>query len=332
MSNDHQEYTNRFCPIYPNNSLLSISSYHSPKNTKKQHSTAKLQKKLLISVATHKKNSTFVQKKMESDKRIIKKIWLPLGCIIISTYIGILFINYYSAAKQKFQQENMQQKTSDTLRVAIIGDSWAERHYFHQCRIDSLIKEYSGINSKTVSFGISGLTSKEVYNKLYRNTKMRHILEVGTDYCVIMAGVNDTNQKMSTYYYKESMLCIIDNILKKNIIPIIIEIPDYNTEKALTNQKLHRKILRYVSMAITGTKINCKQQFRDALDELIQENNYQEKVSIIRYISWNNNYEKDLNEIYTNDQMHLNEKGYAVLDSVIAKEILAHLYKSRAKH
>ena len=75
-------------------------------------------------------------------------------------------------------------------------------------------------------------------------------------------------------------------------------------------------------MLINNTEMDCKQQFRDALDKLIAERGYQDKVSIIRYKSWNNNYEKDLKELYISDQLHLNDKGYLILDSVIAKEIL----------
>ena len=75
-------------------------------------------------------------------------------------------------------------------------------------------------------------------------------------------------------------------------------------------------------MVVNGTKLDCKQQFRDALDELIQTKGYQDKVTVIRYKSWNNNYEKDLRELYIEDQMHLNDKGYAVHDSVIANEII----------
>lgn len=265
---------------------------------------------------------------MKSDIIITKKIWLPLVGILLLIYIIILSINYYSAAKQESHQKYKQHKTSDTLKVAIIGDSWAERHYYHQCSIDHLIKEFSGKASKTVSFGISGLTSKEVYNELYRNTEIKQLMEDDTDYCVIMAGVNDTNQKMSTHYYKESMKCIINYLLEKGIIPIIIEIPDYNTEKAFTNHKIHRKILRYVSMAITGTPINCKQQFRNAFDELLNENGYKDKVCVIRYKSWNNDYEDNLKRLYINDGMHLNEKGYEVLDSMIA-ETISHHYASK---
>ena len=74
-------------------------------------------------------------------------------------------------------------------------------------------------------------------------------------------------------------------------------------------------------MIINGTPLDCKQSFRDVLDELINEKDYRDKVSIIRYLSWNNNYHDDLKHLYQGDGMHLNDRGYARLDSVIANEI-----------
>ena len=76
-------------------------------------------------------------------------------------------------------------------------------------------------------------------------------------------------------------------------------------------------------MFINNQPIDCKQIFRDALEELILEKGYQDKVSIIRYQTWNNNYYDDLNKLYLNDGLHLNEQGYDKLDSAIAKEILS---------
>lgn len=172
------------------------------------------------------------------------------------------------------------------------------------------------------SYGIGGLTSKEIYNALFELDILKHFIEKGYDYCFISAGINDTYKKMSTSYYQESMDCIIQFLLANHIHPIIQEVPDYNITKAYDNQKTDKKLLRQISMQINGTDLDCKQQFRAALDELVQKNGYQDKVSIVRCKSWNNNYEKDLNELYTDDQMHLNENGYSVLDSVIIKEIL----------
>ena len=146
-------------------------------------------------------------------------------------------------------------------------------------------------------------------------------MERGYDYCYISAGINDTYKKMSKAYYKKSMDCIIRFLLTNQIHPIIQEIPDYNINKTYENQKPYKKFIRQLSMLINHTKLDCKQDFRDALDELINEKRYNDKISVIRYKSWNNDYENDLNILYLNDGMHLNEKGYLVLDSMIAKKI-----------
>ena len=73
--------------------------------------------------------------------------------------------------------------------------------------------------------------------------------------------------------------------------------------------------------------MDCKQQFRDALNERIIENGFQDNVSIIRYQTWNNNYYDDLNKLYQDDGLHLNKQGYIKLDSIIAKEILSTMKK-----
>ena len=77
-------------------------------------------------------------------------------------------------------------------------------------------------------------------------------------------------------------------------------------------------------MIINGSPFDCKQEFRDALNELIRDKGYRDDVITIHNKSWNNNYEKDLEKIYNSDQVHLNEKGYQALDSIIAKEVYKH--------
>ena len=77
-------------------------------------------------------------------------------------------------------------------------------------------------------------------------------------------------------------------------------------------------------MLINHTKLDCKQDFRDVLDELINEKGYNDKISVIRYKSWNKEYENDLKRLYLDDGMHLNEEGYEVLDSMIAETVSLH--------
>ena len=147
-------------------------------------------------------------------------------------------------------------------------------------------------------------------------------MKKGYDYCFISAGINDTHKKMSTSYYKISMDCIIQFLLTNHIHPIILEIPDYNIIKIFDDLEFKKLRIRKFSMIINKTPLDCKQLFRDALDELIVEKGYQNKVSIVRYKSWNNDYANDLKNYYIEDQLHLNYKGYERLDSMIAKIII----------
>lgn len=245
-------------------------------------------------------------------------ILIPVTVAII--YFGNIIYEYYSPAKER-QIYITSKRHDDTLRLAYIGDSWAFGHRYHSCQISNLIKDSLHRPIIVESFGISGLTSKEIYNSLFLDNLKKN-MEKGYDYCFISVGINDCNKKMSPTYYKNSMDCIIQFMLANHIRPIIQEIPDFNILDAYKRLMTKKKLLRRFSMLINGTSMDSKQQFRDALDELIQEKGYQDKVSIIRYKSWNKNYKKDLKELYISDQMHLNENGYSVLDSVIAKEIL----------
>ena len=250
------------------------------------------------------------------------KLYISLFIIIpICIILGAKLYSYYTPAKELPIYKTVQHH-DDTIRIAYIGDSWAFGHRFHQCKIKEYLENELHRPVIVSSFGIGGHTSKEIYYALFELDIFKHYMEKGYDYCYISAGINDTYKKMSTSYYQESMDCIIQFMLANHIHPIIQEIPDYNITKAYDNQKTDKKLLRQISMQINGTDWDCKQQFRAALDELVQKKRYQDKVNIVRYKSWNKNYEDDLKNLYIEDQMHLNDKGYAVLDSVIANEII----------
>ena len=250
-------------------------------------------------------------------KLIILLIVFVTLCIIL----GIKLYSYYAPAQLRPPYRTIQHY-DDTIRIAYIGDSWAFGHQFHQCKIKEYLENELHRPVIVSSFGIGGHTSKEIYYALFELDNLKSFMEKGYNYCYLSAGINDTYKKMSTSYYQKSMDYIIQFLLFNHIHPIIQEIPDYNITKAYENQEAEKKLLRNISMLVNGTDLDCKQQFRDALDELIQEKGYQGKVSIVRYKSWNNRYKNDLKELYIKDQMHLNEKGYTVLDSVIAKKII----------
>lgn len=190
---------------------------------------------------------------------------------------------------------------------------------------DMIIKAESSLKHpvKVLSFGICGLTSREIYEHIYNDHLMKNFLKQGYDYCFISVGVNDSYKKMGISYYQKSLDGIIQFMLTNKIHPIILDIPDYDIQEAYERQTLSKKILRHISMLINNQPLDCKQNFRNALANLATEK-YQKRISIIPYKSWNGIYTKDKDQLYRSDGMHLNTKGYHKLDSVIINQIVKH--------
>ena len=258
----------------------------------------------------------------------MKKIGIIIVILTISICAAITYCAYrYYTPPQLILPYHTPQH-DDTLRIAYFGDSWAFMHKDHNCQIAQLIEDSIHRPAKLHSFGICGLTSKEIYENLFDNSDFKLFFQKrGYEYCFVSAGINDTYKKMSTEYYKKSMEAIIRFFLYNDIHPVILEIPNYNIQKAYNWQKQPRKLLRDFSMALNKIPIDCKQMFRDALKELIIEKEFKDKVSIIRYKSWNKDYQNDLRLLYLEDGMHLNPKGYEKLDSVISQVIITQITK-----
>ena len=263
----------------------------------------------------------------------MKRTWYILLFILICICTIISFRAYHYYAPPQLQgpyKVSNHDIHDDTTRIAFIGDSWAYMHKGHNCKIAKIIESSTHRPAAVYSFGVCGLTSKEIYENIFDNKDFRHFLSKRHyEFCYVSAGINDTYKKMYTSYYQHSMDCIIQFLLYYHTHPIIQEIPDYNISLSFVRQKTSKQLLRRLSMMINDIPLDCKQIFRDALDELISEKGYQDKVSIIRYKSWNNDYSNDLKHIYLEDGLHLNEYGYAKLDSIIAHEIIASIKKGK---
>ena len=257
---------------------------------------------------------------MKIQKMIILLIIVVLGCLAYKMF------SYY-APPSEHQPYTIPQKQDDTLRIAYLGDSWAFMHREHNCEISKILEDTLHRPVRVHSYGMCGQTSKEFYENIFNNADLKHFLQKRRyEYCFISLGINDTYKKMSITYYQQSMDNIIKFFLANHIRPIILEIPDYDIYKSFERQDDPRKILRRLSMFINNTPLDCKKKFRNTLDEMIIKNNYTKEVSIIQYLSWNKNSTNDLEIIYLNDGIHLNEVGYARLDSCIA-EICMKNYK-----
>lgn len=248
------------------------------------------------------------------------KKYLVIIPSVLFIWLAYIINNYYAPPHIMGVFKTIEK--DDTIRIAYIGDSWAFYHQNHHCQLSQILEDTIHKPVKVYSYGICGHTSKEIYYSLFKDSDFNDFIKRGYNYCFISAGINDTYKKMSTSYYKKSIEGIIKLLLYNHIRPIILEIPDYNILQAYEWQPIEKKALRHLSMMINHTPMDCKELFRNTLEEITKENNYRNSISVIRYKYWNNNYENDLKDIYIEDGMHLNDKGYETLDRAIALEII----------
>lgn len=236
--------------------------------------------------------------------------------------IGSLhYIPYYTPAEEK-NDIIIKHHHDDTIRIAYIGDSWADGHKKVKCIIDSLVNLEFGRPVIVRSAGISGLTSKNVYYGLFRNDSMKNVIEWGPGFCFVVAGINDSDRKMGKMYYKQNMRLIIDLLLQNQIIPIILEIPSYDIRFSFKRRSRQIKLLYLTSMLLTWSKMDCINDYREAYVNLLKEQGWGKKVITIWGDDWNPDGYKDVRHLYDEGFMHLNEKGYRVLDSCIANKVI----------
>lgn len=262
----------------------------------------------------------------------MKKLRWLFFVIVVLLALTVFCCGYHYYAPPTIQQayHTKPRTPSDTISVAFIGDSWAYMHRPHDSVIGRMLEQELHVPVRFRSHGICGLTSKEIYEHLFSNRGYRPFFsDCSYDVCIVSAGINDTYKKMSIRYYAQSMDGIISFLLENGIRPVILEIPDYNIRLAYDRQTQTRKLTRLVSMAVNDVSLDCKQNFRATLRQLINEKAYSAKVDVIGYRSWNSDYLNDLNRLYLGDGLHLNDDGYTRLDSAIFLTVLPYLVRCR---
>ena len=258
----------------------------------------------------------------------MKRFFLIL--VFVAILIGYIInkiinnIPYYAPANQQKGFTTLKHD-DDTIRIAYIGDSWADGHKNVDCVIGSLVSQTIGKPVVVRTAGISGLTSKYIYYCIFNDHSFRKTIEWGPNFCFIVAGINDSDRKMGKKYYKENMRLIIDFLLEKHIIPIVLEIPSYDILFSYQRRSRQIKLQYLVSMLLTWSKMDCIDDYRKEYYELLDEQDWNNKVITIHSIDWNPDGYKDKRNIYDGGLMHLNAKGYLVLDSCIANKIIEHV-------
>ncbi len=213
----------------------------------------------------------------------------------------------------------------DTLRIAIIGDSWAVIH--SEMMMDSLLasrlRHLTGRPMIVKSKGKGGENSKGIYKLMFESEGLgtKSIITSGLDYCVVCAGINDAAGNLGTREYCHHMRLILKFLLSNGIHPVLIEIPDVDIWNIYGRKPVKYIIADYIRSKMTGsTMYNCA-EYRDALHSMLVSENLLDSIVLIPVSGWNGSTTKQNKEVFMDDLIHLNRKGYERLDSCIALAI-----------
>lgn len=215
--------------------------------------------------------------------------------------------------------------TDDTLRVAIIGDSWAGMRTLYKAD-DALSLELSQLTGRNVavaSCGKGGEKTHGIYSLMFLDGEYgtRPLLQQGANYCVVFAGINDATACLGTRQYTHYYRQILHLLLQNNIRPVVVEIPNVDIWHLYGHKPLYDRLSDFVKSTMTRTAMYSYQPYREALKAMLSEQALAGKVVFVGMDSWNPESPAITNALFLNDRIHLNATGYQRLDASIARAI-----------
>ena len=289
---------------------------------------------------------------MESVYRILVRIrrlkWLWWSLVLFAV-LGFLGYNGYLYTKEElFVADELPnydigpRPNDDTLRVAVIGDSWAEYHASLEC--DTIFFRYAKrLTSRPVkcfSRGHSGKITKEIYYEMFSDHTVEHswdidrclqpLIEQHPDYCIIMAGINDMRLCKPADFYTGNYRLMLNLLIKNGIRPVVLEMPGVDLKYFHENRRFYRRWMFDVVALLTKIDYSSAPIYRNAMKKMLHETGLDEKVLFIPMSAWNSGGIDANPELYLDDRLHLNLDGYHVLDSCMAYDVIKD-YKKRNK-
>lgn len=260
--------------------------------------------------------------------------------VLFGGWIGLEYLKYrwsdILASASFITPYIAKQYNKDTLRVIMIGDSWAAMHREYKCE-----KEFADMISCKIgkpvvvkTCGRGGAKSKDIYYLMFKETAFyvdpdsnyctQSLIQDGADYCVVSIGGNDASANLGIDYLCTNCDYVIRMLLSVKEKPVLIEMPQRNDVNAYKNKPFRHKIVDRIRAFITRSDMYSYDKYRSALYNHLIENGLMDSIIYIKKDWWNKDGYLDNRNIYMHDGMHLNKKGYWFLDSCLADRISLH--------
>ncbi|MCR5644469.1 MAG: SGNH/GDSL hydrolase family protein [Prevotella sp.] len=259
-------------------------------------------------------------------KNTSKRIWLVIVFLFVACLLFVSYelADYYSFAKEVVIKYNNTKQKGDTLRVIIIGDSWAAYHSDYNCQLETILEDSLNKPVKVQSNGSVGAKTIAVYANMFdsiSSSGTKKLIDMLPDYAVISTGINDAVAKMGTKNYCHHYRFILRNLLSAGIKPIVLEMPLVDYKAVYQRESVIANFRHQLSSWLTDAPMWDFEKYKQDLRSMISQEGFEGKILLVSDSEWNPKGYADPRKLYLDDHIHLNERGYSLLDSCIASHI-----------
>lgn len=246
--------------------------------------------------------------------------------VFLSTYIYYYNRwNHFWKIEKPISSYDILRPMDDTLRIIMIGDSWAEIHA--KMKMDHWLQNELEVNLscpvKVCSKGKGGEKSREIYQSMFQTGSYgtKSLLQAGADYCILSAGINDAAANLGTKQFTAHYQMMIAFLLENDIRPVVLEIPNVDLWGLYVHKNKKDLLTDYVKSVMTNSEMYYYGAYREALFDMLRETGLMDSVLVVPCESWNGNGELICPSLLMEDGIHLNRLGYEKLDKGIASAI-----------
>ena len=198
-----------------------------------------------------------------------------IGCIYGILIFGKRLYDYYSWAEERPINCHISRiQANDTLKVIMIGDSWAVYHHDNDTILAIMLQNKLHKPVHVISSGMVGAKTKAIYELMFDKFSSRgtqRLIATRPNYCIIFAGINDAIAKMGTQNYCYHYGLIIKKLISADITPVIIDMPDVGYYSAYKREPLFMRIRHRLSCHINKTDMWHFEDYRNALNAYITD-------------------------------------------------------------
>ncbi len=258
----------------------------------------------------------------------IKLLLLLTGMLLAE--FGYYLYKRYSFEPRHISRHEVKHR-NEVLRIGIIGDSWASGTTLDTIISNEFLKH--GLKTEIISFGEPEAKTKQIYDNLYTSPgtpySSSEILHHNLDYCIVLAGTSDATGEMGAKFYAYYCSLIIGDLLKNNIEPVFVTMPDFGFKETTDSLDVLQKARNEVaSLIIDNGSTGSLDDYRKQVGQLLKDTHLQDSTIVVPFNMVCDDYEK--HKILYRNSGHLSTAGKQKMGKLIVQYILDQQHRNHS--